>query len=227
MLDAIFQPVFTDSFTVGGYLVCTLTALALGALIAFTAGYKARASRSLGLCVLLLPTVVQTVIMMVNGNLGTGVAVAGAFSLIRFRSAPGSARELVCIFSAMAVGLATAGGYLGVAVVFTLIVCAVVLLLSCRRNGTGETLERELRLTVPESLNFAHSFDDLFEKYTEHAEFVSAKTTNMGSLYRLHYRLTLKDDQQSQAFLDELRCRNGNLEVALGVAEDGREGASL
>lgn len=164
--------------------------------------------------------------MMVNGNLGTGVAVAGAFSLIRFRSAPGSAREIVCIFASMAVGLATAAGYLGVAVVFALIVCAVVFLAS-RRSGGGESLDRELKLTVPESLNYAHAFDDLFEKYTEHTDFISAKTANMGSLYRLHYRLTLKNDEQTQSFMDELRCRNGNLEIALGVAEDTKEGSSL
>lgn len=165
--------------------------------------------------------------MMVDGNLGTGVAVAGAFSLIRFRSAPGSAREIVCIFAAMAVGLATATGYVGVAAVFALIVCAVVLAASGIKRPEAGGLDRELKITVPESLNYAHVFDDLFEKYTTNVNFISAKTTNMGSLYRLHYRLTLKNDEQTQAFMDDLRCRNGNLEVALGIAENTREAALL
>lgn len=222
-MTGFFEPLFTESFTFTGYLVCTLMATALGFLVALTAGYKARYSKSFLLTVTLLPAAVETVIMLVNGNIGTGVAVMGAFGLVRFRSAPGSAKEIASLFVAMAIGLATAMGYLGVAVVFTALVCAVMLAASrLRFRGDGDGL-RELRLTIPESLNYVHAFDDLFVRYTKSATLICVKTTNMGSLYKLLYRLELKDETQNQAFIDELRCRNGNLEVALGWAAENRE----
>lgn len=221
MFDLIFQPIFSDSFTVGNYLFCTATALALGALLAFTAKTQGHCSKSMALTLLTLPAIVQTVIMLVNGNVGTGIAVMGAFSLVRFRSTPGSAQQILFIFLAMAVGLATAMGYLGIAVLFGVLMCAI--LLFSGRFFRRETTAWELKITVPESLNYAHAFDDLFAQYTSRATLLRTKTTNMGSLYKLLYQVELKDEEQEQAFLDDLRCRNGNLEIALGVAPDGKE----
>lgn len=186
--------------------------------MAFSAGRGARFSRGLVLSLILLPAAVQTVIMLVNGSIGTGIAVMGAFSLVRFRSVPGSAREIISLFLCMAVGLATATGYLGIAVVFTLVVCAVLLL--AERVRPAPAGARELKITVPESLNYVHAFDDVFDKYTAAHTLLSARTTNMGSLYRLHYRLTMKDPDGERAMIDELRCRNGNLEIMLGTAAD-------
>lgn len=221
MFDLLFQPIFSDSFTVGNYLFCTATALALGALLAFTAKTQGHCSKSMALTLLTLPAIVQTVIMLVNGNVGTGIAVMGAFSLVRFRSTPGSAQQILFIFLAMAVGLATAMGYLGIAVLFGVLMCAI--LLFSGRFFRREATAWELKITVPESLNYAHAFDDLFAQYTNRATLLRTKTTNMGSLYKLLYQVELKDEGQEQAFLDGLRCRNGNLEIALGVAPDGKE----
>ena len=165
--------------------------------------------------------IVCTVIAMVNGNIGTGVAVMGAFSLIRFRSVPGKARDIVVIFLSMTAGLACAGGYIGIALAFTLIVCLCMILLTLIPMGGERTMD--LHITIPESLRYANEFDDLFQKYLKSHRLVKAKTANMGSLYKLHYRVELKDAKQSQAFIDELRCRNGNLEIALCEIMEGAD----
>jgi len=156
---------------------------------------------------------------MVNGNVGTGVAVMGAFSLVRFRSVAGRAREIVFIFLSMTVGLATAGGFVGMALLLTLLVVGISLLLSLLPH-TGKQ-ELELRITVPESLHFSHAFDDLFATYTKSHRLLTVKTSNMGSLYKLHYRVMLKEADRAQEMIDALRCRNGNLEIALFEAAEG------
>ena len=215
MFDTLFQPLYTTTFTALQYLICTAAALFLGALIAFASSFRTGCSRSFLLTLLLLPPIVQTVIMLVNGNIGTGVAVAGAFNLVRFRSAPGSAREIAGIFLAMATGLACAVGYIGIALLFTLILCAVLILWAL--FSTPDSGERELRITVPESLNYAHAFDDLLAQYTTNARLLSVKTTKMGSLYRLRYSLRIKNADAEKELIDALRCRNGNLEIQLGL----------
>lgn len=155
--------------------------------------------------------------MLVNGNVGTGIAVMGAFTLVRFRSVPGSAKEIVSIFLAMAAGLATAMGYVALAGLFVVIICTVMFISHFVRIPEKDDMVRELRITVPEDLNYAHEFDDLFEKYTKSQKLVTAKTTNMGSLYKLIYKVELSSDDCIQNFIDELRCRNGNLEIAVSI----------
>lgn len=217
MLDTLFNPIYTTDFTFTSYIICTVTSLVLGLIIALSSGFKSRQSRSFLLSLFLLPAIVQTVIMLVNGSVGTGIAVMGAFSLVRFRSVPGSAKEIVSIFLSMATGLATAMGYVFLASLFVIIVCAVMILSSFVKIKEKDDLVRELRITVPEDLNYAHSFDDLFETYTDRAKLVTAKTTNMGSLYKLVYKIQLKDEEHIQSFIDDLRCRNGNLEIAIAI----------
>lgn len=217
MLDILFQPIYTTTFTISSYLICTLTSLILGAVIAWSASFKSKQSKSMILSLFLLPAIVQTVIMLVNGSVGTGIAVMGAFSLVRFRSVPGSAKEIVSIFLAMATGLATAMGYIFLSVIFVAILCTVMILSSIVKFTDKDDLRRELRITVPEDLNYAHTFDDLFKQYTKEYKLITVKTTNMGSLYKLIYKVTLKDEDNIQTFIDELRCRNGNLEIALTV----------
>ncbi|MGN0298047.1 MAG: DUF4956 domain-containing protein [Lachnospiraceae bacterium] len=227
MLSDLFMNSVVTEFTLGGYLICLLASLILGSVIAFSFSYHQHISRSFQLALFLLPAIVQTVIMMVNGNVGTGVAVAGAFSLVRFRSVPGSAREITAIFLAMATGLATAMGYLGVAVLFVLIICIILLVITHLEKKTQSNL-LELKITIPESLNYVHAFDEVFEQYTLCHELLSAKTTNMGSLYKLHYRIALKKQEEEQDFINALRCRNGNLEIMLGIAAlPAREELSL
>ena len=219
MLDTIFQPIYssTTELTTSTYLICTLVSLALGAVIAWASSVRSRQSKSFLLSILLIPAIVQIVIMLVNDNVGAGVAVMGAFSLVRFRSAPGSAKEIVSIFLAMATGLATAKGYLALAAAFVIIICLVMVLSNFINIKEKDDLQRELKITIPEDLNYAHEFDDLFEKYTKNCKLMNVKTTNMGSLYKLSYRIELKDEDTVQAFIDELRCRNGNLEISMMV----------
>lgn len=222
MLNTIFGSILTDTFTIDGYLICTAVSLALGGLIAFTAGFKSRVSKSMLLALFLIPAVVQTVIMLVNGSVGTGVAVMGAFSLVRFRSVPGNAKEIVSIFLAMATGLATAMGYVALAGLFVVIFCIAIIISSFIKLPEHDDLTRDLKITVPEDLNYAHAFDDIFETYTRSAKLFTVKTSNMGSLYKLVYRIELTAEDSVQQLIDELRVRNGNLEIALSLpAPDG------
>ena len=159
---------------------------------------------------------IQIIIMMVNGNIGAGVAIAGAFSLIRFRSAPGSAREIGMVFLATAVGLATGMGFVAIAAVFFVIIAAFVLLLTAAGFGAAADGERELTVTIPENLDYDGIFDDLFRKYTKSAQLQRVKTTGMGSLYELTYKVELLDPHQVRDFLDAIRTRNGNLNIVCG-----------
>ncbi len=217
MLDSFFLPVYTstDQITASVYLVCSLASLALGAVIAFAAGFRSRQSKSFMLALLLIPVIVQMVIMLVNDNVGAGVAVMGAFSLVRFRSAPGSAKEIVSIFLAMATGLATAKGYIALAAVFVIVISLIMIISTYVRFKEKDDLVRELKITIPEDLNYAHEFDDLFDTYTKRSKLLNVKTTNMGSLYKLSYEVELKSEDNVQSFIDDLRTRNGNLEIAV------------
>lgn len=212
-MSSIFESILTGSFSLGSYLLCLLCAGICGGIAALAVSHKNTVSRSFMIALIVLPIIVTTVILMVNGNVGTGIAVAGAFSLVRFRSAAGNARDISVIFLVMAAGLACAAGYLAIALLFTVIASSVIALLS------GVTLRGDrkmaLHITVPETLHFADAFDDLFARYAREWKLKKAKTSNMGSLYRLEYDLELKDRSCMQEFLDALRCRNGNLEIAL------------
>lgn len=212
MLDSII----TTQITAQVFAICTAVSLALGLGTALLCMYKSRYTKSFILTLAMLPAVVQVVIMLVNGNIGAGVAVAGTFSLVRFRSAPGTAREIGMIFLAMAIGLATGMGYVALAIFFFLVMAAFVLLLTCLRFGGGNGQERELKITIPENLDYEGLFDDLFQKYTRSARLERVKTTNMGTLYELHYSVVLKGERIPKEFLDELRCRNGNLNIVCG-----------
>lgn len=226
MLDTIFNSIFsdTDSLSVWHFLICLAAALLCGAFLSFSYGFKSRATKSFIITLGLLPAAVGMVIMLVNGNLGAGVAVAGAFSLIRFRSSPGTAREIAAIFIAMCVGLAIGMGYIGYAALFAVVMGAIMLVLNVAKVwDKSSRKEKILRITIPEDLNYTDVFDDIFNEFTAKHESVSVKTTNMGSMFKLTYRITLKDASQEKRFIDELRCRNGNLEIAISNREDGNE----
>ena len=204
--------------TLSAFFICTAVSLVLGVAAAALSMYKAKSkySQSYILTLAMLPALVQIVIMMVNGNIGAGVAVAGAFGLIRFRSAPGTAKEIGMLFLTTAVGLATGMGYVAVAAVFFVIIAAFTLLLTALGFGARASDERELRITIPENLDYDGLFDDLFRKYTRSADLDRVKTTNMGTLYELSYKITLREGASVKAFLDELRTRNGNLNIICG-----------
>lgn len=216
VLDFLFQSVLTAPITAAGFFACTLASLILGAFIAGMSMIRSRYSKSFLITLATLPAIVQVVIMLVNGNVGTGVAVMGAFSLVRFRSVPGSAKEITNLFLAMAVGLATGMGYIGIAAVLTVLLCVLQVLYTLLRVGEPRKTEKLLKITIPENLDYTGVFDDLFAAYTTGAQLLRVKTTNLGSLFQLHYRITLRDPAKEKAFLDELRCRNGNLDILLG-----------
>lgn len=213
MLNSIIQG---TEITLSSFLICTAVSLLLGVLTALLCLCQEKSSRSFALTLAMLPAVVQVVIMLVNGNIGTGVAIAGAFGLVRFRSATGTAREISVIFLAMALGLATGMGYVLAAILFFAIMAAFLLLLQQTRFGYGKENVRELKITIPENLDYEGLFDDLFREYTAEAALERVKTTNMGTLYELNYQVILKDEHKTKAFLDELRCRNGNLNISCG-----------
>lgn len=218
----IFESVLSGtSISIDSYLLCLAAALGCGLLCAVAAAVRSRVSKSFTVSLILLPMIVATVIMMVNGNIGTGVAVMGAFSLIRFRSVPGKARDIVAIFLSMTAGLTCASGYLLIALVFTALVAVVMAVLAF--VPLGEERSMDLHITIPESLRFAGAFDDLFQQYTRSCRLVRARTTNMGSLYKLQYRVRMKSAGQIQEFIDALRCRNGNLEISLCELLDNAE----
>lgn len=212
----MLEPIIQTQITAQVFAICTAVSLALGLGTALLCMYKSRYTQSFIITLAMLPAVVQVVIMLVNGNIGAGVAVAGTFSLVRFRSAPGTAREIGMIFLAMAIGLATGMGYVALAVFFFLVMAVFVLALTALHFGGGDEHERELKITIPENLDYDGLFDDLFEKYTRSARLERVKTTNMGTLYELHYRVVLKTGRIPKEFLDELRCRNGNLNIVCG-----------
>ena len=209
----IFSSIMGDNITFSVYMICTAVAFVFGILVAAVSSYKNQASKSFILSLVILPAVIETVIIMVNGNVGTGIAVAGAFSLVRFRSVPGKAKEIAAIFLVMTAGLSCAAGYIGIAIVFTVIVSAAVIIVM--RIPMREEREMCLHMTVPESLQFTDAFNDIFDKYTSSCSLVSAKTTNMGSLYKLVYKIELNSKEKMREFIDELRCRNGNLEIMI------------
>ena len=158
--------------------------------------------------------------MMVNGNIGAGLAVAGTFALVRFRSAQGTAREIVGLFMSMSIGLVCGMGYIYVAMLYFVIMAAFVMLLGAVRFGERSANTRILKIVIPETLDYDGLFDDLFEQYTTTHELVRVKTTNMGTLYELSYLVSLKTTDNTKAFMDDLRCRNGNLNIILGRETD-------
>lgn len=226
MLNTLFRGIFdtntTSTIAVSNFLLCIGVSIFIGIFLALVYNYKTRSTQSFLATLALLPAIVCVIIMMVNGNVGAGVAVAGAFSLVRFRSAPGTAREIGAIFLAMGAGLITGMGYLGYAVLFSLILGVLMLLLNLLSFGSKKSasLEKSLHITIPEDLNYGDVFKELMEQYTTQHEMISVKTTNMGSLFKLHYHVTLKDVSPEKEFLDALRCRNGNLEIRLSRQED-------
>ena len=212
----MFNSVIPTAMTLSAFLICIFAALILGVLTALVFSFRNRHSGSLILALAVLPPIVTLVIMMVNGNIGAGLAVAGTFSLVRFRSAPGTAREICGLFMSTAIGITCGMGYIGIAAVFFLVMAAFAAVLSLFRFGGGHACERELKVTIPENLDYDGLFDDLFQKYTRFAHLERVRTTNMGTLYELDYRIVLKGEQVPKAFLDELRCRNGNLNIVCG-----------
>lgn len=215
MFTSIFNTAETISYTTQDILICTATSLLLGLVIALVFHLLGESSKPFKLSLIVLPLLVQAVIMMVNGNLGTSVAVLGAFSLVRFRSLPGSSSEICGVFFAMAVGLATAMGCIGFACMLTLVV-GILFLVCAKLFHFIESEEKILKVTIPENLNYMSIFDEIFEQYTQKAQLEHVRTTNMGSMFELSYRIKEKNGINEKEMIDRIRCKNGNLTVICG-----------
>lgn len=224
MLNGLFDGVFDAGsqsvISIEKFLLCVGVSLIIGLFLAAVHGYRSGYSQSFLVTLALLPAVVCVVIMMVNGNVGAGVAVAGAFSLVRFRSAPGTAQEIEAIFLAMVAGLVAGMGYLAYAVLFAVILGVMSLLYNflCRRREAADS-GKILHITVPENLDYGEAFEEILKEFTKTYELLSVKTTNMGSLFKLTYRVELKGGGSEKEFIDKLRVRNGNLEIMLTRGE--------
>ena len=225
MLNQLFQGIFDTSATqviaLSDFLLCVGCALLIGAILAGAYMYHTRYTKSFVATLALLPAVICVIIMMVNGNVGTGVAVSGAFSLVRFRSVPGSAKEIGAIFLAMGVGLVVGMGYLGYALLIALVLGAVSMLYSRLGGGLAQksSLYKVLHITIPEDLDYTGVFDDILNEYASEHRVTQVKTTNMGSLFRITYSLTLRSPSREKEMIDQLRCRNGNLEISISQQE--------
>lgn len=221
MLTKIFKGLFVQNIGTGDFLICIIAALIIGVFLAYIYTYKARYTQSFVVTLALIPAAVCVVILMVNGNTGAGIAAAGAFSLVRFRSVPGTAKEIGAIFISMGAGLACGIGYVGYAVLFAAIMGGISILYNHYGLGVSKNKikSKTLRITIPEDLDYTEVFDDLFDQYTDSHSLVSVKTSNMGSLFRLTYDIQLKSVEKEKQFIDELRCRNGNLEINITQQE--------
>lgn len=215
----MFSSILTDvagSLTIQNALICTGTSLVLGIIISLVFTYKSCSNKNFAITLALLPTIVQAIIMLVNGNLGTGIAIMGAFTLVRFRSQPGNSKEILSIMFAMSIGLATGMGYITFAAIFAVILCVVWFILTLTPFATQKTERKELKITIPENLDYSGVFDDEFKEFASSHSLERVRTTNMGSLYELRYFVTLKNSAQEKQFIDALRCKNGNLPIVFG-----------
>ncbi len=223
-MTGLFDSVFgtATTITVQEFLICIAVSLVIGVFLAGAYAFRSKYTHSFLVTLALIPAVVCVVIMMVNGNVGAGVAVAGAFSLVRFRSVPGSAKEICAIFLAMGAGLVTGMGFIGYAVLFAVILGGAMFI--CSLTGFGgrrDGEERALKITVPENLDYTEAFDEILADCTENYRLTNVKTTNMGSLFKLTYVVKLNKDTNQKDMIDRLRVRNGNLEIMLMQVDSG------
>ena len=224
MFEQLFKGLFDSDMsaviTVSDFLLCVGASLVIGMLLALSYMFRSRYTKSFVTTLAVLPAVVCVVIMMVNGNVGTGVAVAGAFSLVRFRSVPGTAREISMLFIAMGAGLITGMGYLGYGLLFAGVMCLVSVVYNLSKLGTkSESRYKTLNITIPEDLDYTDVFQPVLQQYTSSYNLVRVKTTKMGSLFRLTYEITLREEGKEKEMIDALRCRNGNLEISVSRQE--------
>ena len=229
MFDSTFTSVFGTADSLVGavstadFLLCCVFSVVLGAACAGVYMFRHSYSKNFVVTLALLPLIVQMVITLVNGNLGAGIAVMGVFNLVRFRSIPGSAKDIGTVFLAMAIGLATGMGYLLLGFIFTVIVAIANFVYVVSPFGTPREPAKLLKVTIPEDLEYDGVFDEVLKRYAATYELTEVTTTNMGSLFQLTYQLRLRQPGIEKAMIDELRCLNGNLKITLGMTPAGRE----
>ncbi len=213
----MFDSIFTSTVSASQFFIMMGTSLIAGILFAWVLSFKVHSSRRFFTVCAILPFMVGAVICFVSGNIGVGVAVGGAFALIRFRSAQGSAEEIGAVLIAMGSGIAFGTGYVGYGVVILLVMCVIFMFLASSSifEHTKGAQEKLLRITIPETLEYTDTFDDIFDHYLDHVESVGVKTTGMGSMFKLSFKIRMKDEAEEKAMIDEIRTKNGNLEISI------------
>ena len=216
----MFNSIINGNLTFESSLIIFGSAIILGFIISVIHIKSSKTTKNMAITLTILPLLVSIVIIMVNGNLGTGIATLGAFSLVRFRSIPGNSKEIAMIFFSMAVGLALGTGYVGYAFIITVIGSILIYVLSNTKFGEVNN-SKILRITIPEDIDYTKEFDDIFKEYTTNAEILKVKTTNLGSLFELVYNVNLKKNEKE--FIDKIRTHNGNLKVSIERGDYGNE----
>jgi len=213
----MFDTIYTSAITAGQFFTMAAAALVSGLIYSWLMSFRIRSTKRFFLVTTLLPLVVAAVISFVSGSIGAGVAIGGAFGLIRFRSAPGSADEIAAVLIAMGSGIAFGMGYVAYGVVILLGLAALYFVIAALPifEHRGLSAEKLLKVTIPESLEYNGAFDEIFDRYLRSVESVGVKTTGMGSMFRLSYRITMKDPGEEKALIDALRTKNGNLEISI------------
>jgi hypothetical protein len=227
MFDTIFQTAVTDySLSISSTLISVMAALLFGLVISivyFITTPKKERSSSFTLSLIILPTIVAVVIMLIGGNLARAFSMAGVFTLVRFRSVPGDSKDISIVFLSMAVGLAAGLGYLTLGAVVTVVIGLAIIIVTKSGYGVTKQKEKQLKITIPEDMNYQGAFDEVFLKYTSFYELKKVKTTNLGTLFELTYEILIKDSSAEKEFIDALRCRNGNLNIMLGMKESNSQ----
>ena len=219
----LFGSIFTGDFTLLQFMIAIIVSIVLGFIVSLAFMFRNTYSKTFITALILIPAIETVVILLVNDNLGVGLSVAGSFALIRFRSIKGNAKELVTIFLAMAIGILCGTGYVALGVLFTLLLCLIMMILAFINFGKTSNADKYLKITIPESLNYDEVFNEILKKYTKAFELISIKTLNLGSLYRIEYHISLKDSKNTKNMIDELRTRNGNLEIMCSNLATNRE----
>ncbi|MBR3251876.1 MAG: DUF4956 domain-containing protein [Erysipelotrichaceae bacterium] len=222
-MESILSSIFTGSLTLGQFLLAIGASMILGFIAALVFMFRNTYTKSFITALVLIPAIETVVIMLVNDNLGVGLSVAGSFALIRFRSVKGNAKELAAVFLAMTIGIICGTGYIVIAAIFTMLLCLVMFLLTLTGFGKSSENDRYLKITIPESLNYDEVFEGVLDKYCSAWELESIKTLTLGSLFRIEYKITMKDAGQTKKMIDELRTRNGNLEIMCSKPATNRE----
>lgn len=222
MLDTLFGTSIVEALTLGTTITILLSSLVIGLVIS---GVYIRTHKNEGysgsfvITLIMLPAIIAMIILLVGNNVARAFSLAGAFSLIRFRSAPGEPKDIAYVFFTLAVGLACGMGYIAFAVVFAAIICVVMVILTITQYGMPKSTQMQLKIVLPENVNYQGLFDDLLETYTDGYQLTRVKTADFGTLFELVYHITLKNEVNQKEFMDQLRCRNGNLNITLGLRD--------
>lgn len=221
MLETLISSTNGDSFTLRNAIIIILSSSLLGLFISFMYNktYKKSSNNDFSITLIMLPVIISIIILLVGNNVARAFSLAGAFSIIRFRSAPASAKEITYVFFSLAVGLTCGMGYIGYAIIFTIILCGLMFLLTKNKLFSTNGKSMNLKITIPENLNYDGVFDEVFEKYTNSYNIEMIRTRDFGSLFELNYSIILKSDINQKNFLDDLRCKNGNLNITLTCSE--------